>query len=332
MTTHPNEQPTVVVADDSPVMRRIVGSVLEKAGYHVVLAEDGVDAVQACMRTLPDAVVLDVQMPRLSGYVAARVLKDDWRTADVPVLFLTSLSAASDRYWAAQAGATRFLTKDFEAPELESAVAAALEAAALARGGRSAVKADPVELTDDDVLARVADLLDRKLFEASVTADVAAIATEVWGFEETVAAVLETLGRVVDCDLVGVLLLEESTTYIGVQAPASLAHHDAFVASVCDAAAQAVGPDFDRAGVASRVADPSHQLGTAGGFEVDADEPMATFLSMPLRAGGRTLGLLAMSSATPHAFGESALATLRLVAGPAAVVIAHARLAGTPVS
>ena len=51
-----------------------------------------------------DVVVLDVQMPRVSGYVAARVLKDDWQTADVPVLFLTSLNAASDRYWGARAG------------------------------------------------------------------------------------------------------------------------------------------------------------------------------------------------------------------------------------
>ena len=95
---------TVVVADDSATMRRIVGGVLTAAGFDVVLAEDGVDAIQAVFATMPDVVVLDVQMPRVSGYVAARVLKDDWRTADLPVLFLTSLGAASDRYWGARAG------------------------------------------------------------------------------------------------------------------------------------------------------------------------------------------------------------------------------------
>ena len=70
---------------------------------------------------MPDAVVLDVQMPRVSGYVAARLLKDDWQTADIPVVLLTSLDAASDRYWGAQAGADRYLTKDFEAPQLVEA-------------------------------------------------------------------------------------------------------------------------------------------------------------------------------------------------------------------
>jgi twitching motility two-component system response regulator PilH len=122
--------PTVVIADDSPTLRRIVSSVLTRAGYDVVVAEDGVLAVQAVFRTQPDAVVLDIQMPRVSGYVAARVLKDDWQTADIPVVLLTSLDAASDRYWGSQTGADRYLTKDFAAPELAAAVAEVLAVAA----------------------------------------------------------------------------------------------------------------------------------------------------------------------------------------------------------
>ena len=128
--------PTVVIADDSPTLRRIVSTVLEREGYTVVQGEDGVQAVQLVFRHMPDAVVLDVQMPRVSGYVAARLLKDDWRTADIPILLLTSLDAASDRYWGAQAGADRFLTKDFEAPQLVEAVHEVLSAADAARGGR----------------------------------------------------------------------------------------------------------------------------------------------------------------------------------------------------
>jgi twitching motility two-component system response regulator PilH len=126
--------PTVVIADDSPTLRRIVSSVLTRAGYDVVVAEDGVLAVQAVFRTQPDAVVLDIQMPRVSGYVAARVLKDDWQTADIPVVLLTSLDAASDRYWGSQTGADRYLTKDFAAPELAAAVAEVLAVAAERRG------------------------------------------------------------------------------------------------------------------------------------------------------------------------------------------------------
>src|SRR6478672_7231819 len=129
---------TVVIADDSPTLRRIVSTVLERAGFTVVQAEDGVEAVQAVLRVQPDAVVLDVQMPRVSGYVAARLLKDDWQTQEIPILLLTSLDAASDRYWGAHAGADRFLTKDFEAPQLVEAVREVIADADEARGGRPA--------------------------------------------------------------------------------------------------------------------------------------------------------------------------------------------------
>jgi len=182
--------PTVVIADDSPTLRRIVSSVLTRAGYDVVVAEDGVLAVQAVFRTQPDAVVLDIQMPRVSGYVAARVLKDDWQTADIPVILLTSLDAATDRYWGALVGADRFLSKDFEAPQLVLAVREVIRKADESRGGRARLVPDPVELSDDDVYARIGDLLDRKLFEAQVHAEVTSIASEVFGFEDTVAAVL----------------------------------------------------------------------------------------------------------------------------------------------
>jgi len=322
--------PTVVIADDSPTLRRIVSSVLTRAGYDVVVAEDGVLAVQAVFRTQPDAVVLDIQMPRVSGYVAARVLKDDWQTADIPVVLLTSLDAASDRYWGSQTGADRYLTKDFAAPELAAAVADVLAVAAQRRAGRPPLRPDPLELSDDDVLGRVCDLLDRKLFETSVAAEVTAIATTSHGFESTVAALLGLLARFVDFDLAAVLLSAERAAYVTVARPCAQAHYADFLAATADGLTAATGTDCVSVGLDVRVAD------LEGLLVADADDlpagaaagRMATFLSMPQRGyGGQVVGVLALSSAERNAFGESALSTLRLIEGPAAIVIDHARLA-----
>jgi len=315
--------PTVVIADDSPTLRRIVTSVLTREGFDVVTAEDGVEAVQAVFRTRPDAVVLDVQMPRVSGYVAARLLKDDWQTSDIPVVLLTSLDAASDRYWGAQAGADSYLTKDFEAPELVAAVTAAISTAEESRGGRPALRPDPLELDSDDVLSRVCDLLDRKLFETSVAAEVTSIASTAHGFEETVAAVLGVLQRFVDNDLAGVLLLEERSAYVAIAREASQAHYGEFLSAAVDALDAATGSSLNLADLDLRVADPEQNLGS------DDEGRMATFLSMPLRGhGGRVVGVLALSSASKNAFSETALGTLKLVEDPAAIVIDNARLAG----
>jgi twitching motility two-component system response regulator PilH len=314
---------TIVIADDSPTLRRIVDSVLSKDGHELVHAEDGVEAVQAVFRSQPDVVILDVQMPRVSGYVAARLLKDDWQTADIPVILLTSLDAASDRYWGAQTGADRYLTKDFEAPDLTAAVAEVIAAADAARDGRPPLRAEPIDLSENDVLSRVCDLLDRKLFETSVAAEVTAIPATTHGFEQTVAEVLGVLRRFVDYDLAAVLLVEERTAYVSVARECSQAHFSEFVNAGVDAVAASSGTTYTTDELDARVADPENLLGE------DDEGRMATFLSMPLRGhGGRVLGVLALSSASKNAFGETALATLRLVEGPAAIVVDNARLAG----
>jgi twitching motility two-component system response regulator PilG len=315
-------QLTVVVADDSPTLRKIVGSVLERDGFRVVTAEDGVSAVQTIFATQPDAVILDVQMPRISGYVAARVLKDDWQTAEIPVILLTALDAATDRYWGRLVGAERFLSKNFEAPQLVDAVREVIRQADAARNGRGRLVPDPVELTDDDVFGRVCDLLDRKLFEAQVHTEVTSIASEIVGFEESVAAVLSVLGRVVDYDLAAVLMLDDRSTYVTLAREASHQQYSEFFTAIADAAGQITGQIVSVPDLVPRVADPSGFLGA------EDEGGMATFLSMPLKAHGRIVGVLGLSSATKNAFGETSLNTLRLVESPAALVIENARLTG----
>jgi len=320
----------IVIADDSPTLRRIVTSVLTRQGHEVVAAEDGIGAVQLVFLHQPDAVVLDVQMPRVSGFIAARVLKDDWQTKDVPVVMLTSLDAASDRYWAGQAGVDRYLTKDFEAGELAGTIDEVLRSATAARGGRPALRADPLELSEEDVLSRVCDLLDRKLFESSVAQSVTAIAATASGLEQSVAALLGVLQRFVGYDLAAVLLAGERQAYVAVGGPTAQVHYDAFLAAAADAVSSYGGEPVGVAELSTRVAQ-------AGGTVVEDVEElplpeqaeMATYLSMPLRGhGGAVVGVLALSSAAKNAFGETALSTLKLIEGPAAIVIDNARLSG----
>src|SRR5919107_2374135 len=219
----------IVIADDSPTLRRIVTSVLTREGHEVIATEDGIGAVQAVFAHQPDAVVLDVQMPRVSGFIAARLLKDDWQTADIPVVMLTSLDAAADRYWAGQAGVDRYLTKDFEAPELAGTIEEVLLAATASRGGRERLAPETLELTEEDVLSRVCDLLDRKLFESSVAQSVTAIAATANGLEQSVASLLGVLQRFVGYDLAAVLLGAERQAYVAVGKPTANSHYAEFL-------------------------------------------------------------------------------------------------------
>ena len=319
---------TAVIADDSPVLRRIVSKVLTDAGWEVVAVEDGLAAVQAVFRHQPDAAVLDVQMPRVSGYVAARLLKDDWQTREVPLVLLTSLDAASDRYWGAQSGADRYLTKDFEAHQLVEALEGLVAGRAAAAGGHD-LRPDPVALSEDDVLGMVCDQLDRKLFEAGVTAEVTELAaTRSAGVEDAVGGVFEVLDRVVDADLVGVLLLEENRALVSVGAETAQQQYGQFLHGAAASLAQHAGRAVDATTLQVLLSDPDGELlADADDLEDPSRAGMATFLTMPLRGvGGTLVGVLALSSATPNAFGETAMSVLQVVAAPAGVVVDGARL------
>ena len=102
----------ILLADDSAVIRVAVSSLLAREGHEVIVAEDGVEAIQRFYENPPGLVLLDIQMPKVSGYLVCRLIKEDWSVANIPVLMLTARDTAEDRYWADKSGADGYLTKE----------------------------------------------------------------------------------------------------------------------------------------------------------------------------------------------------------------------------
>ncbi len=86
---------TVLVADDDPMTRQVLSTVLDLEEFEVVLAEDGDEALELLRTSLPDAVVLDHMMPGRSGMEVLAELRADERTADLPVILLTAAQASA---------------------------------------------------------------------------------------------------------------------------------------------------------------------------------------------------------------------------------------------
>jgi two-component system cell cycle response regulator len=120
-------QITVLIADDSLVIRAVVRAHLEDKGYAVQEAVDGIAAVERCRAVRPDVVLLDIEMPGLDGYQVLERLKADPDVRDIPVVFLTSRGGMDDVVAGLDAGAHDYLRKPFEPPELVARVAAAAQ-------------------------------------------------------------------------------------------------------------------------------------------------------------------------------------------------------------
>ncbi len=117
---------TVLIADDSLVIRAVVRAGLESEGYRVVEAVDGASALESCRQQPPDVVLLDIEMPGLDGYQVLAQLKADDELKDIPVVFLTSRTGMDDVVTGLRAGAHDYLKKPFEPPELLARVGSAV--------------------------------------------------------------------------------------------------------------------------------------------------------------------------------------------------------------
>lgn len=118
-----NRQPfTVMVVDDEPSIRRLVASLLRQDGYDLQMAGTGEEAIDMAAASPPDLVLLDVQMPGMDGFAVCRHIKENPRTRFTPVVMVTGLKDRERRIEGIRAGADDFLSKPFDAEELQARV------------------------------------------------------------------------------------------------------------------------------------------------------------------------------------------------------------------
>ena len=103
--------PTILVADDDKDNRAIMSAALTAAGYRVLLACDGLEAIDAALRERPDLILLDMSMPRLSGWDAIKRLKSAPQTAAIPVFAFTAHALAGDELRTREAGCDGYVAK-----------------------------------------------------------------------------------------------------------------------------------------------------------------------------------------------------------------------------
>jgi two-component system alkaline phosphatase synthesis response regulator PhoP len=118
--------PKILIAEDEPDIRDLVAFTLRFAGYEVVAANNGEEAVQTASRVSPDLILMDVRMPRMTGYDACRAMKANPELKDIPVVFLSAKGQESEIQTGLDAGAEEYLLKPFAPDQLTDRVRAIL--------------------------------------------------------------------------------------------------------------------------------------------------------------------------------------------------------------
>jgi DNA-binding response OmpR family regulator len=188
-----NERQRVLVADDDPLIQRLVRTHLDRAGFRVLSAADGEAALDMAAAEQPDLIVLDLMLPRMDGFEVCRRIRE---FSLVPVVMLTARGEQVDKLRGFEAGADDYLTKPFSPPELLARVRAVLRrsrqgaatsAPSLVRCGelsidlvrrRVLVKDEMVKLTPTEF-----QLLQQLALNAGKVLSHTELLTSVWGAE-----------------------------------------------------------------------------------------------------------------------------------------------------
>jgi DNA-binding response OmpR family regulator len=112
----------ILIAEDEPDIRDLVAFTLRFAGYEVVTGVNGEEAVQLAKKELPDLILLDVRMPRMTGYEACKQIKVDPNLKDVPIVFLSAKGQEAEIQDGMDAGAEEYLLKPFAPDQLTERV------------------------------------------------------------------------------------------------------------------------------------------------------------------------------------------------------------------
>ena len=150
-TDGPSVKGTILVVDDEPAVRRVLLMRLQLAGYNVVSAEDGEEALVKFHSESPDLVVLDVMLPKMDGFAVCRRLRAE---SCVPIIFLSALESISERVAGLDLGADDYLPKPFSPKELEARISTILR-----RVGSGAATVEPREIPSGQGVMRVGNLV-----------------------------------------------------------------------------------------------------------------------------------------------------------------------------
>ena len=150
-TDGPSTKGTILVVDDEPAVRRVLLMRLQLAGYNVISAEDGEEALEVFHKEAPDLVVLDVMLPKMDGFAVCRRLRAE---SCVPIIFLSALESISERVAGLDLGADDYLPKPFSPKELEARISTILR-----RVGSGSATVEPREIPSGQGVMKVGDLV-----------------------------------------------------------------------------------------------------------------------------------------------------------------------------
>jgi signal transduction histidine kinase/DNA-binding response OmpR family regulator len=299
---------TILIVDDNPTNLSVLTGFLERYAFELLIAIDGEDGIAIAQKVRPDLILLDIVMPGIDGYEVCRRLKDDPRTQEIPVIFITSIVDTKSKVRAFEAGAVDYVTKPVYVEEVLARIHTHLRIQELSQN-----------------LLEANATLTKRARQLEINSQVAQQVTSILELDTLLAVVVASIRQALGYYFVGIWLLNESRDALLLQAGAS------------DAGTKQVAPDF-----AIPLDDPRSILAyvyrTRESYLTN-DVTHSTYylpliglplthaeLTLPLLIGQEVLGALDIQCKDCSSFDTDDVTVLQTLADQIAIAIRNARL------
>lgn len=327
----------ILLADDSQTILDVLSFLLQSHGYEVITASDGVEAIIKAYHTLPDLLLLDIEMPKMNGYQVCRLLKSDETTKTIPIIILTSRDQKRDRFWGLSTGADEYITKDFESEEdLFTAIQRVLEQQISSSGtveeepkpdSRKRSRSDSAllaeaEMTELSVLERVNHILDRQLFQATIVNELSYLAINMHSFSATIRSIFTLLGKVCEFRVASILLKahQRYTIFLYAIPPINQEFLDSVKCRVLQVYSE-YHPHEQVDSLEETILHPELQ-----NPEIRGSEELRTFFALPVKVRNDVIGVLALGHSLQNMLNEDVLETLQVFINEVSIVLDNALL------
>lgn len=199
----------LLLVEDSPTQLITLRTMLEASGYSILSSKSAAEGLVRAYNELPDLIISDVVMSGINGYQLCRLVKNDPELASIPVILLTKLDGSLDRFWGMKSGADRFIPKEPGYPSLLKAVRELLD------NNKSEPKlrlvGEPsMAPTAHEINARLNQLLERLLFEATIVDEVRKLSEETLDLALIADKLFQLLSSILDYEASALVVNEGS--------------------------------------------------------------------------------------------------------------------------
>ncbi|MDL1970415.1 MAG: diguanylate cyclase [Candidatus Desulfofervidaceae bacterium] len=196
---------SILLVDDSVLVLKMLSAFLEKNGYRVTTAMNGLEAIEKVYNEPPDIILLDIMMPKMNGYQVCRLLKNDEQTKYIPIIMFTSKDKPIDKFWGLQTGADAYVAKDIAYDKLLQIIATSLEKVK----DRKHKKLKPEQpITLIDILLKTNELLDRKLYEVTIINRITTLSRNIHAYKKIIDDILTILYELINYQLATVFVTD----------------------------------------------------------------------------------------------------------------------------